>query len=232
MAHPERAGSTLELAPSILSADFGRLDEQLALVDPATDRVHIDVMDGHFVPNLTLGPAVVESVRPCSARRFECHLMVTDPLEFLGPFRAAGADACTVHVEVGGTRQLIDRARELGLGIGLACNPETGIEGVLPWLAELDLVLCMTVHPGFGGQAFLDHVLDKVAELRAELDAAGLACDVEVDGGIDAATARRAVDAGANVLVAGSAIFGADDPLAAALALRRAAGMAPTPPRP
>jgi ribulose-phosphate 3-epimerase len=221
---PEAPPGTLQLAPSILSADFGQLDAQLALVDPATDRVHVDVMDGHFVPNLTLGPPVVASIRPCSTRYFECHLMLTDPLEFLEPFARAGADACTVHVEVGKTPELIERARGLGIGVGLACNPDTPFESVAPWLAEVDLVLCMTVHPGFGGQSFIAEVLDKVAAVRREVERQGLDVDIEVDGGIDVETAPRAVAAGANVLVAGSAIFGADAPLEAALALRRAAG--------
>jgi ribulose-phosphate 3-epimerase len=216
---------SLQLAPSILSADFGELDAQLALVDPATDRVHIDVMDGHFVPNLTLGPPVVASIRRCSERYFECHLMLTDPLEFLEPFAHAGADACTVHVEVGRTRELIDACRALGLGVGLACNPDTPFDAVEPWLADVDLVLCMTVFPGFAGQSFIGSVLDKVTLVRRAADARGLALDVEVDGGIDEVTAPLAVAAGANVLVAGSAIFGAPSPLDAARALRKVAGL-------
>jgi len=221
----------LQLAPSILSADFGRLDEQLASVDEAADRVHIDVMDGHFVPNLTVGPPVVASLRPCSARFFECHLMLSDPMEFLEPFAEAGADACTVHVEVGGTVELIERARSLSLAVGLACNPETSLDAVEPFVEMVDLVLCMTVHPGFGGQSFIEDVLDKVARLRQLLDSRHLDVDVEVDGGIDLRTAPRAVAAGANVLVCGSAIFGADDPGAAAVAMRTAAGMPARAPR-
>jgi ribulose-phosphate 3-epimerase len=222
---PEVPPGALQLAPSILSADFGELDAQLALVDAATDRVHIDVMDGHFVPNLTLGPPVVASIRRYSQRYFECHLMLTDPLEFLAPFAAAGADACTVHVEVGRTRELIDACRALDLGVGLACNPDTAFEAVEPWLADVDLVLCMTVFPGFAGQSFIEPVLEKVSLVRRAADARGLALDVEVDGGIDEATAPLAVAAGANVLVAGSAIFGAVSPLEAAMALRAVAGL-------
>jgi ribulose-phosphate 3-epimerase len=216
---------TLQLAPSILSADFGELDGQLRLVDPATDRVHIDVMDGHFVPNLTVGPPVVASIRRCSQRYFDCHLMVTDPLEFFEPFAKAGADACTVHVEVGRTRELLDACRALDLGVGLACNPDTPFEAVEPWLADVDLVLCMTVFPGFAGQSFIESVLDKVSAVRHAADARGLALDIEVDGGIDERSAPRAVAAGANVLVAGSAIFGASSPLDAARSLRKAAGL-------
>jgi ribulose-phosphate 3-epimerase len=223
-AHETAAGvRTVELAPSILSADFAHLAKALGDVDQETDRVHIDVMDGHFVPNLTLGPPLVAAIRPCSTRPFECHLMLTDPGAFLAPFREAGADACTVHVEVGDTPGLVAEARRLGLRVGLACNPETPVEAVLEHLGLVDLVLCMTVHPGFGGQAFLTDVLDKVRAVRDELDRLGLEVDVEVDGGVDHTTAPLAVAAGANVLVAGSAIFGATDPLGAAAALRAAA---------
>jgi ribulose-phosphate 3-epimerase len=215
---------TLQIAPSILSADFADLAAALREVDPEADRVHIDVMDGHFVPNLTVGPAVVASIRGCSERYFECHLMLTDPGEYLEPFAAAGADGCIVHVEVGRTAELIERAGALGLSIGLAVSPETPIEAAFEWLGRIDLVLVMTVHPGFGGQAFMDGELHKVRAVRAELDRRGLAVDVEVDGGIDHETAPRAVEAGANVLVAGSAIFGAPSPLTAAADLRAVAG--------
>jgi len=226
------AGETgsLQIAPSILSADFAHLAAALAEVDPETDRVHLDVMDGHFVPNLTLGPAVVASIRGCSARYFECHLMLTDPGEYLEPFAKAGADGCLVHVEVGGTKELVAAARALGLSIGVAVSPETPIESVFPWLGLVDLVLVMTVHPGFGGQSFLADELDKVRAVRAELERRGLSVDVEVDGGIDHESARCAVEAGANVLVAGSAIFGAPSPRRAAAELRlAAAGARPVP---
>ncbi|HLK45486.1 MAG TPA: ribulose-phosphate 3-epimerase, partial [Acidimicrobiales bacterium] len=166
---------------------------------------------------------VVTAIRGCSERYFDCHLMLADPIGFLEPFADAGADMVTVHVEVGGTRALVDRARALGLGIGLACNPETPAEAVLEWVGEVDLALCMTVHPGFAGQSFLAEVLGKVEAVRAEATRRGVPLDVEVDGGVDAATAPLAVRAGANVLVAGSAIFGAPDPAAAAAELRRAA---------
>ncbi len=213
----------LQIAPSILSADFADLERSLREVDAETDRVHIDVMDGHFVPNLTVGPPVVEAIRRCSTRYFDCHLMLTDPGDYLEAFARAGADACTVHVEVGETWALIDKARSLGLGVGLACNPETPAGAVLEWLADVDLVLCMTVHPGFGGQAFLAEVLEKVQVVRREAERRGLELDIEVDGGVDLETAPRCVRAGANVLVAGSAIFGAAEPAAAAAAIRAAA---------
>jgi ribulose-phosphate 3-epimerase len=219
-----RPVGSLQIAPSILSADFAELAAAIHAVDAETDRLHIDVMDGHFVPNLTIGPPVVASIRSTSSKFFDCHLMLTDPGKYLEPFARAGADGCTVHVEVGGTAELIAQARALGLSIGLACNPDTPYEAVEPWLAQVDLVLCMTVFPGFGGQSFISDVLDKVREVRNEIDQRGLAVELQVDGGIDVETAPRAVAAGANVLVAGSAIFHEPMPLAAASALRAAAG--------
>ncbi|HUD70101.1 MAG TPA: ribulose-phosphate 3-epimerase [Acidimicrobiales bacterium] len=216
---PDAPVGALQIAPSILSADFSDLAGAIHSVDAATDRLHIDVMDGHFVPNLTLGPSVVASIRRCSAKFFDCHLMLTDPAAYLGAFADAGADGCTVHVEVGGTGLLIDQARALGLNVGLACNPDTPYEAVAPWLDKVDLVLCMTVFPGFAGQSFIESVLGKIAQVRTEIDRRGLAVDLEVDGGIDHETAPRAVAAGANVLVAGSAIFSAPSPLDAARGL-------------
>jgi ribulose-phosphate 3-epimerase len=217
------APGELRIAPSILSADFGALAQAVVAVDLETDWVHIDVMDGHFVPNITVGPPVVADLRPHSAKFFDCHLMISEPERYLADFAAAGADGCTVHVEVGRTKSLIDQARSLGLRVGLAANPDTPFSAVAPHLASIDLLLLMTVFPGFGGQAFMGEVMDKVREARSEIARAGLALDVEVDGGIDVATAPVAVAAGANVLVAGSAIFARSSPLAAAKALREAA---------
>jgi ribulose-phosphate 3-epimerase len=180
-------------------------------------------MDGHFVPNVSIGPPVVKSLRPYSDRFFDCHLMMSEPGRYLEAFRDAGANGCTVHVEVGGTATLIDEARSLGLRVGLAANPDTPFSSVAPFLGDIDLLLLMTVFPGFGGQSFIGDVMGKVNEARREVDANELALDIEVDGGIDVATAPVVVEAGANVLVAGSAVFNRPDPLAAARALRAAA---------
>ncbi len=211
---------SLRIAPSILSADFAALREDLARVDPEIDWVHLDVMDGHFVPNLTIGPAVVSALRPHSDRLFDCHLMVTDPRRYLEAFARAGADSCTVHVEAHEAAAALDDARALGVRAGLALNPDTPVESVLAHLGTLDLVLVMSVYPGFGGQAFIPEVLDKVRALRQEIDAQGLEVDLEIDGGIDVTWAPVAAGAGATVLVAGSAIFRAPDPRAAARELR------------
>ena len=213
----------LRVAPSILAADFGSLASAVREIDEETDWLHVDVMDGHFVPNVSIGPPVVQSLRRYSARFFDCHLMMSQPGRYLEAFQQSGADGCTVHVEVGGTATLIDDARALGLRVGLAANPDTPFVKVAPYLADIDLLLLMTVFPGFGGQSFIVDVMEKVIEARREVECHDLALDIEVDGGIDVETAPIAVQAGANVLVAGSAIFSRPQPLEAARALRAAA---------
>jgi ribulose-phosphate 3-epimerase len=221
---PGRPG-VVKVAPSVLSADFGNLAAAVAEVAPAADWLHVDVMDAHFVPNLTIGPPVVASLRRHSSMYFDCHLMMTDPGSFLEAFAAAGAGGCTVHVEVGRTDELLEEMRALGLRVGLAANPDTPFEALEPHLHQVDLVLCMTVFPGFGGQRFMEDVMEKVTRVRRALVSRGRSdeVDLEVDGGIDEGTGVTAVVAGANVLVAGSAIFGHERPREAAESIGAAA---------
>ena len=210
------------IAPSILSADFACLAESVAAVEPEADLLHVDVMDGHFVPNLTIGPPVIKSLRARTDLYFDCHLMVDNPGHLLDHFAAAGADGCSVHVELPDVVPLFAELRRLGLDVGLAVNPETPFEECLPHLPHIDLLLMMTVHPGFGGQSFIADVMEKVKRAREEIDKRELKIALEVDGGINEETAAVAAAAGADVFVAGSAIFDDDDPLAAARRIRQA----------
>ncbi len=214
----------MKIAPSILSADFSELAGEVARVAQEADLLHVDVMDGHFVPNLTIGPPVIKSLRKRTDLYFDCHLMVDNPGDLLDDFADAGADGCTVHIEVGDPRPLFGRIRELGMRVGLTFNPDTPFDAVEPYLDEIDVLLFMSVFPGFGGQAFIPSVLDKVAAARRAVDERGLPVELEIDGGIDPETGARAAAAGVDILVAGSAIFHADDPAAAARGIREAAG--------
>ncbi len=206
----------LKIAPSLLAADFGRLNEEIASVEEHADFFHVDVMDGHFVPNLTLGAPVVKCLK--SKMPLECHLMITNPEKYVEDFVKAGAWMITVHVEATGekTAAVLQQIRDLGVRPSISLNPETPVESVEPYLDLVDMVLVMSVHPGFGGQAFIHDVLPKVKriqELRPMLD-------IGMDGGVTAVTGALCVEAGANVLIAGSYIFGADDRGTAIRALR------------
>jgi len=221
----------VRIAPSILSADFAALGEAIARVEPVADLLHVDVMDGHFVPNLTIGPPVVAAIERHTPLTLDCHLMMTNPGDFLDAFARAGADWVSVHVEVDGTADLLAEMRGLGLGVGLAINPETPYEAIEPWLGRLDHVLVMTVHPGFGGQAFMGEVVPKLARIADAVAAGDRPVVVEVDGGIDVHTIGQVAAAGARCFVAGKAVFGAPDPAAAVSDLRRAAEAAVGVPR-
>ena len=211
----------LRLAPSVLNADLARLADQVRLVEEAADWIHLDLMDGHFVPNLTFGPPVVAALRPCTERYLDCHLMVANPLDLLDDLAAAGADGVTMHVEaLDDPARALRAAADLGMAPGLAMRPGTPLQAVLPHLDAVDLLLPMTVEPGFGGQAFEHGVLPKIATARHAIADAGRPIALQVDGGVNAATTPACLDAGADVFVVGTAIFGADDPAAAAKAFR------------
>jgi ribulose-phosphate 3-epimerase len=212
------------IAPSILAADFGRLADEVASVGDDVEWVHVDLMDGHFVPNLTIGPPVVASLRRHTFKLLDCHLMVTDPGMWLEPLASAGADGCSVHVELGDPTPLLARTRELGMMAGVVIDGPTEFEVVEPYLDErIDLLLIMTIKAGFGGQAFQSEQVAKIERAATIRRERGLPFHIQVDGGVKVDTAPAVARAGADVLVSGTGIFGDRDPRAAAAALRAAA---------
>ncbi|PLY09866.1 MAG: ribulose-phosphate 3-epimerase [Desulfuromonas sp.] len=212
----------IKIAPSILSADFARLGEDVAAVDRAgADYIHVDVMDGHFVPNITIGPLVVEALRKVTDKPLDVHLMIEKPDLYIPDFAKAGADLITVHQEaVPHLHRTVQLIKSLGKKAGVSLNPATPVATLEDILEDIDLVLVMTVNPGFGGQSFIPSGLNKIEALRREIDRRGLEVELEVDGGVKVDNIERVAAAGANVFVAGSAVFGADDYAATIAALR------------
>jgi len=203
----------IKIAPSILSADFANLGRDIRRVKTA-DWLHVDVMDGAFVPNITVGVPVVKSIRKCTDLFLDVHLMVEKPWRYISAFARAGADLLSVHLEADmppGVRDALRIMDEHKVKKGIALRPITSAESVLPWLEQIDLVLVMTVEPGFGGQSFMENQLPKIEAIRRFIDKYNPACDLQVDGGINPMTARQVTAAGANVLVAGTAVYGAPD---------------------
>ena len=212
----------IKISPSILSCDYSKMGEEFKRMEECgADWLHIDVMDGHFVPNITLGAPIVKCMRKCSSLVFDVHLMISDPKKYIPDFVKAGADIITFHIESDSpAEETIDLIRSLGCKAALSVKPKTPVEVVFPFLEKLSMVLVMTVEPGFGGQSFMADMLDKVKVLRAECERRGLDTDIQVDGGINEQNAGLAVQSGANVLVAGSAVFGSKDAKATIASLK------------
>ena len=213
----------ISIAPSILSADLFRLGEEIKRVENAgADWLHIDIMDGHFVPNLSFGPAVVSSLNGKTLLPLDVHLMVEKPISFVDAFAKAGADLLTVHIEAEQVDESLQRIKELGVKTGISIKPDTKPDALTPYLDRIDLVLVMSVYPGFGGQAFLPGSVDQIHEVRQLINTSGRKIWLEVDGGINAQTAPLAIKAGADALVAGNAIFSSADPAGALKQIRQA----------
>jgi ribulose-phosphate 3-epimerase len=203
----------VKIAPSILSADFARLGEEIKVVENGgADYIHVDVMDGHFVPNITIGPLIVEAIRPITKLPLDVHLMIENPDQYIEAFAKSGADFITVHVEAcKHLHRTIHYIKSLGVKAGVVLNPATPIETIQHVLSDVDMVLLMSVNPGFGGQAFIPEVIQKIKTLRRIIDEKGLLVEIEIDGGVNEVTGRLCIEAGATVLVAGSAIYNKKD---------------------
>lgn len=216
----------MKIAPSILSADFANLERDIKLVEKGgVDYIHVDIMDGHFVPNITFGPSVVSAIRPITKLPLDCHLMIENPDNFVEDFAKAGADIISVQAEsTVHIHRTIQRIRQLGAKPGIVINPGTPVSIIEPILGDVDLVLVMTVNPGFGGQAFIESTLEKISHLKQLKEAKQYTYEIEVDGGINQGTAKKCVAAGADVFVAGSYIYSADEPLEKIRQLKEAIG--------
>ena len=216
----------IKIAPSILSSDFSRLGDEIERMDKAqADYIHIDVMDGHFVPNISLGAPIVKSIRNRTDKVFDVHLMISDPKKYTPDFAKAGADLITFHLEADGdTDETIEIIKSYGIKVGLSIKPATPAEAVFEYLDKVDMILVMTVEPGFGGQSFMADMMPKVRTIREEIVKRGLNVDIQVDGGISQKTIKQAADAGANIFVAGSAVFNAPDAKQEIAKLREIAG--------